>query len=115
MKIEFYDRLLEDVQLKEKSERVRFILDCLHGVNEIETVYAVYGEQDLPSTVTDLLAEKGLEILPVTLKDGVIVKMGDYPSNEELMEVSQLHFVIEDEENYREHECCGACHCGHKH
>lgn len=35
-------------------------------------------------TVTDFMKDKGLEVLPVTLLNGEVVKTGSYPSTEEL-------------------------------
>ncbi|WAA09567.1 arsenite efflux transporter metallochaperone ArsD [Fervidibacillus albus] len=34
-------------------------------------------------TVSEILQEKGAEALPITLLDGKVVKIGEYPTNEE--------------------------------
>lgn len=40
--------------------------------------------------VTALMQEKGMEVLPITLRGDAVVKMGSYPTNAELSEWSGL-------------------------
>lgn len=44
---------------------------------------AVFAEN---GTVNQVLQEKGVDALPVTLLDGAIVKVGEYPTNKEFAE-----------------------------
>lgn len=41
--------------------------------------------------LTQLMKEKGMSVLPVTLLNGKIVKTGEYPSTEELSSWTGLH------------------------
>ncbi len=40
--------------------------------------------------INEILNEKGIEVLPVTMVDGVVVKEGSYPSNEEVCALLEL-------------------------
>src|SRR5690625_1948129 len=44
---------------------------------------AVFAENE---TVNQVLQQKGADALPVTLLDGAVVKVGEYPTNEEFAE-----------------------------
>lgn len=41
-------------------------------------------------TINELLMEKGVDILPVTMLEGKIVKMGSYPTNEEICNLLEI-------------------------
>lgn len=41
-------------------------------------------------TINELLMEKGVDVLPVTMLEGKIVKMGSYPTNEEICNLLEI-------------------------
>jgi hypothetical protein len=58
------------------------------GVNAIRyNLSASYEEFVKNAEVSKLLAEKGEEVLPITIVDGKIVITGHYPQNAELIEL----------------------------
>lgn len=59
-------------------------------------------------SVLALLQEKGNDILPVTLIDGEIKKMGGYPTLEEISEYTGTVFVMGDASG----GCCGSSDSG---
>ncbi|MDD4776657.1 MAG: arsenite efflux transporter metallochaperone ArsD [Fermentimonas sp.] len=51
--------------------------------------------------VNKLLNEKGVDVLPITIVDGEVVKTGEYPTNEEfvsLLEIPQEYIYSDKEE-----------------
>lgn len=57
--------------------------------------------------MNDILNSKGVDVLPVTIVDGTVVKYGSYPSNEEfcgLLEIS-VDFLQENIELKKENKC----------
>ncbi|API89759.1 arsenite efflux transporter metallochaperone ArsD [Desemzia sp. C1] len=56
------------------------------------------------ASLSTLLQEKGAEALPVTLLNGEIVKVGDYPSMEEITAFTGVQFVPMDSDTGG---CCG--------
>lgn len=41
-------------------------------------------------TINELLMEKGVDVLPVTMLEGKVVKMGSYPTNEEICNLLEI-------------------------
>lgn len=54
--------------------------------------------------ITKLLQEKGAEILPITMLNGEVVKIGEYPSMEEITLFTGVRFVPMESTN---EGCCG--------
>jgi len=69
--------------------------------------------RNLSPTINDLLKEDGVDVLPVTIIDGEVVKKKEYPTNEELstllgVEIKAKHtFVLKQEDS----GCCGPNGC----
>jgi len=58
--------------------------------------------------INDLLQKEGVEILPVTLVDGVVAKTREYPTNEEIGD--WLKIEIDSKPSTNSGDCC----CGPK-
>ena len=41
-------------------------------------------------TINEILMKQGVDVLPVTMVDGKVVKMGSYPTNEELSNLLEI-------------------------
>ncbi|MDD4344041.1 MAG: arsenite efflux transporter metallochaperone ArsD [Eubacteriales bacterium] len=61
--------------------------------------------------INDLIMEKGIEILPVTLVEGVIVKTGGYPNKEEITEFLGMSEDLIIQEESSDGGCCGGGCC----
>lgn len=80
-------------------------LDTLEGFNA--TRYNLSSDPQAfvdNASLSTLLQEKGAEALPVTLLDGEVVKVGDYPSMEEITAFTGVRFVPMDSDT---DGCCG--------
>lgn len=69
-------------------------------------------EAFINKTISNLINEEGIEILPVTIVDDVVMKKGSYPSNEELCEMLKLPKVFfKDLSGNKKSSCCcdGGC------
>lgn len=58
-------------------------------------------------TVNDLMMKEGVEILPVTVVDGEIVKTKGYPSNTELATLLDISEAALGKEEKQEEQGCG--------
>ena len=69
--------------------RISTVLSNLekNGVNVVERFNLTNAPQEFIKSqeINNLLMEKGIDVLPVTTVDNVIVKVGSYPTNEELV------------------------------
>lgn len=61
--------------------------------------------------VSGLIKEKGIEILPLTLVDGKIVKEKIYPSNAEFEKLTGVKLSCDHKENKGGGCCCGKKGC----
>lgn len=62
-------------------------------------------------TINEILMTKGVDILPVTMVDGEIVKLGSYPTNDEicsLLEISGELLKVEEKKS-NTCSCKGGC------
>lgn len=59
--------------------------------------------------INSLLNEKGVEILPVTMVDGAVVKTTEYPSNEEFARYLNMKMEELLKENKIQSCCCSGC------
>ena len=59
--------------------------------------------------INSLLNEKGVEILPVTMVDGAVVKTTEYPSNEEFAQYLNMKMEELLKENKIQSCCCSGC------
>ena len=69
-------------------------------------------EAFINKTISHLITEEGIEILPVTIVNDVVVKKGSYPSNEEFCEMLKLPKVFfKDLPGNKKRSCCcdGGC------
>ena len=89
------------------------VFEALQGVFQIEaTRHNLTSDPDAfvnNETVLKVMQEKGNEILPVTVIDGAIVKMGAYPTIDELSNYTGLVFVNQNSE--QKGGCCGGSGC----
>lgn len=64
--------------------------------------------------VNKLLNDKGVEVLPITIVDGEVVKSGEYPTDEEfirLLEIPEEYVVSELKVEESNTDCCGGSDC----
>ena len=64
--------------------------------------------------INKMLNDDGVEILPVTLVDGVVVKTREYPSNEEfvkMLEIPEDYIISELKAKKQNSGCCGGDKC----
>lgn len=59
--------------------------------------------------ISDLLQKEGADVLPVTLVDGQIAKMKEYPTNEELSSWLGIELQIKQSEKKGDCCCSGGC------
>lgn len=62
------------------------------------------------TTINALLQKEGVDILPVTLLDGVVVKTKTYPTNEELSKWLEVEMASETQWKTN-NSCCGPKGC----
>ncbi len=61
--------------------------------------------------INKLMTEKGIEILPVTVVDGAIVKTKAYPTNHEIISLLQVPRSFLGEQNNSASKKNGGCNC----
>lgn len=120
MKIEVIDSYVNfENSSNVEKERVTFILDVFNDLDQFDTIYTVYGKEQVSNDVATLILDKGLSILPLTLIDNLVVKKGDYPSNSDFESYTGISFEIMDETEFENHEHHhdeeGICSCGRHH
>lgn len=62
--------------------------------------------------INKLIMEKGIEILPVTMVDDVVVKTGSYPTNEEITKFLDVSACLIDDLGSKSKESGGCCSGG---
>ncbi|QTU82674.1 arsenic metallochaperone ArsD family protein [Carnobacteriaceae bacterium zg-C25] len=126
MKIEVFDRIVtgyDDRHAQFEAERMQLILEGLGSLEQFETGYYVFGEDNFSQDVLSQIAEHGMDILPLTYIDGALHQQRDYLSNEEVMALTGIEFEIVDEHEHdhshdhahHHHDDLGGCSCGHHH
>lgn len=61
--------------------------------------------------VNKLMSEKGVQILPITVVDGAIVKTKSYPTNDEIVSLLQVPPMFLGEQINSSHKKNGGCNC----
>ncbi len=64
--------------------------------------------------VNKFLVDEGTDILPITMVDGEVVKVKEYPSNEEfvsLLEIPKEYIMSELRAKKENNSCCGGSGC----
>lgn len=61
--------------------------------------------------INDILRKEGVDILPVTLVDGEIMKTKEYPTNKELSDLLGVKIMIGKQEKANDQGCCGTGGC----
>lgn len=64
--------------------------------------------------INKMLNDDGVEILPITMVDGVVVKTKEYPTNEEfvkLLEIPENYIISELKVKKQNSGCCGGDGC----
>lgn len=64
--------------------------------------------------INKMLNDEGIDILPVTMVDGKVVKTKEYPTNEEfckLLEVPEEYIISELRARKQKSNCCGKDGC----
>lgn len=59
--------------------------------------------------INKLIMEKGIEILPVTMVDDVVVKTGSYPTNEEITKFLDVSACLIDDLSSKSNDSGGCC------
>jgi Arsenical resistance operon protein ArsD len=62
-------------------------------------------------TINEILMKQGVDVLPVTMVDGKIVKMGKYPTNDEFCNLLEISPDLLKAEEKKSNSCCckGGC------
>ncbi|WP_411167711.1 arsenite efflux transporter metallochaperone ArsD [Clostridium sp. MB05] len=62
-------------------------------------------------TINEVLMKKGVDVLPVTMVDGEIVKVGSYPTNDEFYTLLGISAELLKSESKKTNNCCckGGC------
>ena len=62
-------------------------------------------------TINEILMKQGVDVLPVTVVDGKVVKMGSYPTNDEFCNLLEISSDLLKAEEKRSNTCCckGGC------
>jgi Arsenical resistance operon protein ArsD len=62
-------------------------------------------------TINEVLMKKGVDVLPVTMVDGEIVKVGSYPTNDEFCTLLGISEDLLKSESKKTNNCCckGGC------
>ena len=62
-------------------------------------------------TINEILMKQGVDVLPVTVVDGKVVKMGSYPTNDEFCNLLEISSDLLKVEEKRSNTCCckGGC------
>jgi hypothetical protein len=85
---------------------------AFHALKDVDSIEAVRHQIDLETFNENETVVKAIagdeENLPVTVLDGKVVKMGTYPSLDELSDYTGLGFVMEEP---GEGGCCGGSGC----
>ena len=64
--------------------------------------------------INKMLNDKGVDILPITMVDGVVVKTKEYPTNEEfvkMLEIPEEYTMSELKAKKQNSGCCGGDGC----
>lgn len=59
--------------------------------------------------INEMINTQGIDILPVTMVDGKVVKTGEYPTNEEfciLLEIPKEYLIVEEKSSKKQGGCC---------
>lgn len=79
-------------------QRIDFAADTMEFINSKE--------------INELITKQGVEILPVTVVNGVIVKTKAYPSNEEIASIFQISVSDLTQKELDKPEGSDECGCG---
>lgn len=63
-------------------------------------------------SINEILMTKGIDVLPVTMVDGEIVKIGSYPTNNEICSMLEISDELLKAEEKKSNTCCckdGCC------
>lgn len=62
-------------------------------------------------TINEILMKQGVDVLPATMVDGKIVKVGNYPTNDEFCNLLEISANLLKAEEKKSNSCCckGGC------